>query len=912
MHRSLPRSPLDLLSRRASIGVQLGLIALVALAPLLFVTAALWREVSRDLAHVHRERAGIDYARTVWRVAHGAARSGVVDAARTDAFAEASARYDGVLHTADEARTLKDHLAAAAAPDAVADAAVALLNAIGTASELNLDDARTSYAPMQLVLVDLPETAVAIASANRLLGPAPPPANSSPGLAFGRVKFALDRVERRLLDVIAATDDPVVRAQLLDLLSRARTEGATYEAAGRTWFRERQELLIKGRDASNPPATPLLRSAHARALETAEATWTTIGQSLAATLLRREADRRDAAFGAVFALLAGVTLLAGFVWLVALSILKPLRALMETMQAMSAGRLDEPAPCADHANEIGEAARALEVFRVAMAERAVLAADLARERDRLEERIEARTRELEAARATAQESERLLSQALQSVEAGVWSYDRARGVAWSSPQARAICGKSIAMADFEDGVWDIVDPAERSALKALPQDPLTGLRGLHRDTRIIRPDGAARWIHCTAVPMPDGRLVGLIMDVTARKRQELDLAEARQRAEDATQAKSRFIASMSHEIRTPLNGVLAMAAALERTTLDEHQRRMLDVMHRSGRQLLAMLDDVLDFAKIEAGSVTLLNEPFDVAANVEAVAALFRESAREKGLTLTVEVSADARGLFVGDALRLRQILQNFVSNAIKFTERGGVIVRVSVSGGLLCVAVDDTGIGVTAAQAAGLFERFAQADGSITRRYGGTGLGLAIARELARLMGGEVGLDSTPGVGSTFWFTAPLARAHPAVQVNAAGARPLRILAAEDNPANRLVLDTLLAQAGLAADFVSDGAQAIEAARTQAYDIILMDIQMPGVDGLEATRAIRAAPGPNAAIPILALTANTHAGSLAACAEAGMTGHVSKPIAPAVLYGRIAAALEHLDFAEPDGRPLAEVATPR
>jgi signal transduction histidine kinase/ActR/RegA family two-component response regulator len=445
-------------------------------------------------------------------------------------------------------------------------------------------------------------------------------------------------------------------------------------------------------------------------------------------------------------------------------------------------------------------------------------------------------------------------------------------------------------ADMYDGAWDVVAPEEAIAIRAERPDPRTGVRGLNRDVRIIRPDGEERWIHCTATTTPEGRLVGLVMDVTQRKRQEIELAAARARAEAAVEAQSRFLASMSHEIRTPLNGVLAMAAAMERTPLQVDQKRMVAVMTSSGRQLLAMLDDVLDLAKIEADRLRLDLAPFDAAASVEAVAALFREAATAKGLTMWVDVAPNARGLFVGDALRVRQVLQNFVANAIKFTEAGDIAIRLTHSRGRLRFSVEDTGIGIDAAKASRLFERFAQADESITRRFGGTGLGLAIARELAHLMGGDVGVDSAPGAGATFWFEAPFAPAADCAQPPQA--RPARILAAEDNPANRLVLETLLRQADLSADFVENGAAAVDAARAIAYDLVLMDLHMPGMDGIEAARAIRALDGPNADIPILALTASAQPDTIAACLAAGMNGHVAKPITPATLYAAIAEAL--------------------
>ena len=906
-----PRSALiETLARRASIPQRFALIALVALAPLALLSAVLWREVSGDLHRLQMERAGVAYARTIWRVLHANGRTGVIDDMRVDALATAADRYDDLFRSGEMSAKLRRLISAHATSEAISEAALGLMKRVGDRSNLFLDDNSSSYFYMQLTIGDLPETAAAIAAGNALLDRSSP-ASAAPGLVFGRVKFALDHVERDALDALIATRNRVARERMSRVLARLHDDNASYELIGRTWFKERQQALLEGRSGFVPTTSPLLRLQHARAVETAQMLWSIAGQELMRALAEREQARQNAALGAALLLLAGIGLLAGLIWVVIQSIVRPWGALMDTTNAMSSGNVHTAIPCGDYANEIGDAARALEVFRVAIAERAVLAADLARERDALEERVMERTRELEQARTAAQESEQLLSQAMQSVHAGVWGYDTVTNLAWSSPQVAQICGRALRAEDLVDGIWNIIPEEQAQAMRAAPPDPLTGLHGLNMDVAIIHPDGGERWFHSTAVAMPDGRLVGLIMDVTARKRQELDLAEARRRAEDANAAKSRFIASMSHEIRTPLNGVLAMAAALRRTPLTAEQGRMLDVVTRSGDQLLAMLDDVLDIAKIEAGHVERRNDAFDLAPSVEAVAALYRESATEKALSLHVDVAVEARGVCTGDSLRLRQVLQNFVSNAVKFTEHGSVTLRVRRKGDNLRFEVEDTGIGVAETNARQLFLRFVQADTSITRRYGGTGLGLAICREFAELMGGAVGVTSVPGVGSTFWFEAPFAPVDAAQDLPRALTGPIRILAAEDNPGNRLVLDTLLAQAGLSADFVDDGAQAIEATRICAYDLVLMDLHMPHVGGVDAARAIRAGGGPNATVPIIALTANTQPESLKACRAAGMTGHVSKPIVPSALYDAIVAALRHEPPAETD-LPLAHAQRPR
>ena len=387
------------------------------------------------------------------------------------------------------------------------------------------------------------------------------------------------------------------------------------------------------------------------------------------------------------------------------------------------------------------------------------------------------------------------------------------------------------------------------------------------------------------------------------------LAEAVEAAQAASKAKSTFLATMSHEIRTPLNGVLGMADALRSTPLPADAADMVETIQTSGRSLLAILNDVLDISKVEAGKLSLETAPFALDDVVHAVANLYRGGATAKGLTLGVDVAESARGAYAGDAARLRQILQNLVSNAVKFTERGGVSLTVSVeqedeTGALLALAVSDTGPGLSPGAQARLFQPFTQADASITRRYGGTGLGLNLCRQLAELMGGSIGLESREGAGSCFTLHLRLPRAAiaPASPSGAAGVAPLgqaqpapdalRVLAADDHPINRKVLGLLLGQVGVEPVFVEDGAQAVEAARNAAFDVILLDLHMPVLDGMSAARAIRGGTGPNATTPIIALTADAMAETVAQCQAAGITLYVAKPIDPAALFAAMEQAL--------------------
>ncbi len=380
-----------------------------------------------------------------------------------------------------------------------------------------------------------------------------------------------------------------------------------------------------------------------------------------------------------------------------------------------------------------------------------------------------------------------------------------------------------------------------------------------------------------------------------------DLVEARDAADAANVAKSQFLANMSHEIRTPLNGVLAMAEVMDRGDLAPAQRDRLAVVRQSGEQLLSVLNDVLDLSKIEAGKLELEIHDFDLERVAQSVRDAFTVVATGKGLELDVEVTAEAAGVWRGDGDRLRQIVNNLVSNALKFTSEGQVTARFELAdAGGIRLSVSDTGIGIPADKMGALFEKFTQADSSTTRRYGGTGLGLAICRELAQLMAGSISVASEEGKGSTFYAELPLIRGGEATMPEAAApaeeieGRSIRLLAAEDNPVNQKVLQAIVEPMDVDLHIVADGRAAVEAWRREAYDLILMDIQMPIMDGIAAAKAIRAAEAAEhrPRTPILALTANAMVHQIEEYLVAGMDGHVSKPIEIAKLYDALNRAL--------------------
>jgi signal transduction histidine kinase/ActR/RegA family two-component response regulator len=377
--------------------------------------------------------------------------------------------------------------------------------------------------------------------------------------------------------------------------------------------------------------------------------------------------------------------------------------------------------------------------------------------------------------------------------------------------------------------------------------------------------------------------------------------------ERANAAKTDFLANMSHELRTPLNGVIALSQILAKEQTTDRGRQTAELVVASGRLLEQVLTDILDISRIEAGQLPINRAPFDLAACVATIASLHRASATAKGLEFVIDVAPDARGWCVGDDVRVTQILSNLLSNAVKFTAKGGVSLEVVRHGCAVIFTVVDTGVGFSDAFQEKLFSRFEQADGSITRRFGGSGLGLAISSSLAEMMGGEIKAVSEPGKGAIFTLVLPLETIAAPEQAAAdteaadAGILAMKVLVAEDHPTNRKVVSLILEPFGVDLTMVEDGRQAVEAAERDTYDLILMDIQMPVLDGLSAAREIRAmeAAAGRPRTPIVALTANALPEHVAEAHAAGMDAHLAKPISPDALIALLSTALGAKDAAD-------------
>ncbi|MGE5477348.1 MAG: ATP-binding protein [Bacteroidales bacterium] len=545
----------------------------------------------------------------------------------------------------------------------------------------------------------------------------------------------------------------------------------------------------------------------------------------------------------------------------------PLGDVTGTLLQLAQGDKNVRVPGLGRADEIGDIARAAEVFR-----RSVLEI----------ERLEAE----KAAELALRESEEQLRLIVDHMPVPVVMTRLAdERLLFANQQVRDVLAGDAPLGASTRDLY--VDPRDRDRLLAelAEKGSVSNFEAL-----LKRRDGTTFWGLISAVPTTfrgEEVLTAGFYDITDRRRGEQELKEAKERAEAATQAKSEFLATMSHEIRTPMNGIIGMAQLLLEGPLGAEQREQLEVLWNSGRALQSLLNDILDLSRLESGRLDLNAVAFPLEPLLREVVTLYTARAEEKGTDLAYRLAANVPAAIRGDDLRLRQILLNLVGNAVKFTTEGRIQVMVTVTAAnRLRFEVADTGIGITPERQAELFRPFSQGGIEVTRRFGGTGLGLAICRRLVELQEGAIGVISTPGKGSLFWFELPLVAAtmpDPVEAEDSAGmveGRSFRILLAEDNPVNQKVVATYLRRHGHQVTVVTNGRACLEVlGEQQLPDVVLMDMQMPVMDGVTATRAIRALAGPAAALPVIGLTANAFPEDAQRCYDAGMNDFISKPV---------------------------------
>jgi two-component system, sensor histidine kinase and response regulator len=515
-----------------------------------------------------------------------------------------------------------------------------------------------------------------------------------------------------------------------------------------------------------------------------------------------------------------------------------------------------------------------------------------------------------------QRTRQRLERAIRGTQDGLWEWDLNTGSLWASPRYEAILryreGELLRMGRGWD---DLIHMEDREAVAAAQRAHFELNVPFDVEVRMCTNDGEFRWIRIRGEAERDAagtpvRVSGSIQDVNDARATRDAILRASEAAQEANRAKSAFLANMSHEIRTPMNGIVGMTSLLLDTSLEGSQREYAETIRSSADSLLRVINDILDFSKIEAGKLDIESIDMSLPATVDDMRAIMSFQAAAKQLKFSVHIDPAAPRTVRGDPQRIRQCLINLVGNAIKFTQRGEVSIEIRAVGQrdgcvLTQFEVHDTGIGIPEHAQKALFQPFSQADSSTTRHYGGTGLGLSIVRRLVEMMGGEIGLRSEAGQGSTFWFVLPMQPVAPALPASEelTRQRPMltkryraTVLLVEDNVVNQKVACRFLERLGCEVTVVENGLEAVRAWESSPPDLILMDVQMPVMDGYTATREIRSKESPRARAPIIALTANALAGQLERCHEAGMDGLLTKPLDREQLQ----ALLERLGFAEP------------
>lgn len=518
-----------------------------------------------------------------------------------------------------------------------------------------------------------------------------------------------------------------------------------------------------------------------------------------------------------------------------------------------------------------------------------------------------------------EQSRALLASMAEVAEVGGWELDiKTMSVVWTD-QTRRIHDVGDDYMPTIDTAIDFYAPEAREPISNAVQKCIDHDQPFDLELPLITAKGRRIWVRAAGKKIYErgasARLIGAFQEITGRIDHARELETRRLDAEAASLAKSQFLATMSHEIRTPMNGVMGMLQLILQDDLSDDQRRRAQIGQDSAQALMRVIDDVLDFSKIEAGQISLESIPFSPADLVDRTVALMELRAEEKGLALSFDIDERVPRWLAGDPIRIKQILLNLAGNAVKFTQSGSVTVRADyvgdAAGDQLKIVVEDTGIGIPPEHHDKLFERFVQADSTTTRKFGGSGLGLAISKQLVELMGGEISVESAPGSGSRFSFSIPAEETTPnvgfasdaaEVDTKAAIQQPLKILAAEDNSVNQLLLRSFLESENHNVRIVNNGAEALAAVQAEAFDVVLMDVQMPIMDGVSATRAIRALPGPERETPIVAVTADAMESDRHKFLACGMNDHLSKPVKSKALFDAIARVMTRKTVSEIHG----------